>query len=146
MDWRPWLVGAAFVLLLLAAAKAHGRQVRLEREARGIRTVDFRRDNDPWVEALWRRDRRVFWTAFPVLLLLALALSALMRADWPVALLLAAGAFASSFVVAGLASLARFVRAGMGEAAWRRTALRGSALWWAAVGALGGVVAALAKA
>jgi hypothetical protein len=146
VDWRPWFLAAAFVLLLLAAAKAHGRQVRLEREARGILAVDFRRDNDPWVEALWRRDRRVFWTAFPVLLLLALALAALLRPDWPVLLLLAAGAFAASFVVAGLASLARLVRGGAGEAAWRRAALRGSALWWVAVGALGGVVAALAKA
>lgn len=146
MEWRPWLVGAAFVLLLLAAAKAHGRQVRLEREARGIFTVDFRRDNDPWVEALWRRDRRVFWTAFLVLLLVALAVAAVLRPDWPVVLLLGAAAFAGSFVVAGLASLARFVRAGTGEAPWRRAALRGSARWWVAVGALGGVVAALAKA
>lgn len=55
------------VLGILVAAKAHGRQVRLLREAAGFMEVDFRRRNAPEVEAIWRRDRRIFWTSFGVL-------------------------------------------------------------------------------
>lgn len=65
------VVGAAVgiggsVALLLLAAKAHGRQLRLERELEGHTQVDFRGGNHPWVEALWRGDRVRFWTMVPI--------------------------------------------------------------------------------
>jgi hypothetical protein len=60
---------------LLAAAKCHGRQVRLRREAEGVLAVDFRADNGPVVEGIWRRDRRLLW-------LVAAALAAAALAGW----------------------------------------------------------------
>ena len=66
-----WLAVAATVALILAAAKAHGRQVRLEREQQGHFRVDFRTRNPPAVEAIWRTDRRIFWPVFAVVALLA---------------------------------------------------------------------------
>ena len=141
-------VTVATVALILAAAKAHGRQLRLERESHGHLQVDFRKDNPPWVEALWRRDRIGFWPAFVVL---AAASSALLRPDlsraegWgPVALAVACS-FAAAFTLMGLWSLARFLRSGRGEAEWRRSAEMGSLGWWSLVAALGGAVAALAS-
>ena len=142
----PIPVSVAAVALILAAAKAHGRQLRLERESHGFMSVDFRRDNAPWVEALWRRDRLGFWPAFVVL---AVGSSVWLRpdlsrlADWgPVALAWAC-AFAAAFTLMGLWSLARFLRSGRGEAEWRRSAEMGSLGWWTLVAALGGAVAAL---
>lgn len=52
---------AASVVTMLLAAKAHGRQVRLEREAAGHFSVTFGGRNAPFVEALWRRDRVRVW-------------------------------------------------------------------------------------
>jgi hypothetical protein len=64
----PLLQGGVAVVLAAAAvvlaAKAHGRQVRLRREAEGVLTVDFRGPNPPVVEAIWRRDRVGFWSIF----------------------------------------------------------------------------------
>jgi hypothetical protein len=60
-----WIELGLSVVLLLLAAKAHGRQIRLERELGGYMEVDFMRENPPWVEALWRKDRRGFWATFP---------------------------------------------------------------------------------
>src|SRR5206468_5677942 len=59
------------VALLLLTAKAHGRQIRLERELEGYMEVDFMKDNPPWVEALWRKDRRRFWATLPVAIAVA---------------------------------------------------------------------------
>jgi len=61
-----WLGALLGVPALLAAAKAHGRQVRLEREAAGYHEVRFGGENPPFVEALWRRDRVRFWGFVPV--------------------------------------------------------------------------------
>jgi hypothetical protein len=130
------------VALVLAAAKAHGRQVRLEREAMGHFDVDFRRDNHPDVEALWLRDRRLFWPAFAVLAGLGVGLAtgaagAVWAPHWPAAMAAVPLAFAGAFAVAGLASLAHFVHTGRGAPAWRRRALQGSAAWWSLVAVLG---------
>ena len=59
----------AFFLIaaIVSAAKTHGRQVRLRREAEGHMEVAFGQDNGPFVNALWRRDRIVFWCAFGTL-------------------------------------------------------------------------------
>lgn len=149
--WGPWLSLAAALPVLLLAAKAHGRQVRLEREAQGFFEVRFGAENPPAVEAVWARDRRTFWPVF------ALALGALLAArfgaggPWPLpwgapapewldALFAAAWALVAAFLVAGLASLARLLGTLAGaagtDAAWRAEALQGSAFWWAL--ALGG--------
>src|SRR5438034_1265042 len=49
------------LVTFLASAKAHGRQLRLERELEGYQTVTFRAANPPWVESLWRAERYRFW-------------------------------------------------------------------------------------
>ena len=72
-----WLAALLTAPLFLVAAKAHGRQVRLEREGAGYHDVTFGGDNAPFVEALWRRDRVAFWTIAP---LAALALGAILWA------------------------------------------------------------------
>jgi hypothetical protein len=55
------------IVLLLAAAKAHGRQMRLERLALGHAIQGFQRGiNPPWVEARWAWERRWFWGLYPV--------------------------------------------------------------------------------
>lgn len=141
------------VALLLVAAKAHGRQVRLERELEGHHEVVFGGENPPFVMALWRRDRRRFWTAAP---LFGLAMGGLLwlgdagRVPLPglfardptfglslAALVLWPGALA--FCLAGLLSLARLrgrLRERPAEPSWRRAAMRGSAFWWTLVALL----------
>jgi hypothetical protein len=58
------------VALLLAAAKAHGRQMRMERLAQGHAIAGFQRGvNPPWVEARWAWERRWFWGLYPVMLI-----------------------------------------------------------------------------
>lgn len=130
------------LVTMLAAAKAHGRQVRLEREHAGFHDVRFGGDNPPFVEALWRRDRVRFWSSFPVFLALAAAL--LYVRDGVGAHLFAAPLFAGilAFTLAGLrshASLLRAMRTTPAEAVWRRGAMRGSAAWWTLV-LVGGIV------
>ncbi len=126
---------AATLLLILAAAKAHGRQIRLERERAGVWSVDFRKDNGPVVEAIWRDDRIRFWTMFAFYV--ALSLLAVYVFPPPAALprlaVLLLWSFAGSFIGAGLLSLYQLVAKPGGEAKWREQALRGSIAWWFAV-------------
>ena len=61
-----WIELGLGIVLLFLSAKAHGRQIRLEREFEGYMEVDFMKENPPWVEALWRKDRRRFKFAFSV--------------------------------------------------------------------------------
>lgn len=71
----------------MAAAKAHGRQVRLEREAAGYHSVQFGGTNAEFVERLWRRDRVRFWSfVLPAALALGGAAWLAWR-EWPLALL-----------------------------------------------------------
>lgn len=65
---HPFLVAAGLALpTFLLAAKAHGRQIRIEREFEGYPDADFRSDQNPaWVRALWRRDRIQFWTTYSI--------------------------------------------------------------------------------
>lgn len=137
MPW--WLTLGATVVLILAAAKAHGRQVRLEREQQGAWSVDFRRDNGPVVEAIWRADRRRFWPMFGAF---AVAVLAGLAAAWATTGIAPGGdelaiylgwAFAGAFVAAGLASWLRLTRGNGGDAAWHRAAFRGSLGWWSLV-------------
>ena len=126
------------VLLVLLAAKAHGRQVRLAREREGITKVDFRADNGPVVEAIWRRDRNRFWVVFTAVAsggAIASVVNPL--ADWPIlvsALAWLPWAFAAGFVGAGLIEWASQWKARPGDLpAWRRQALWGSGEWWTVV-------------
>lgn len=132
--WRLAAASVATLGLILAAAKTHGRQIRLEREQHGVWNVDFRAGNDAWVEALWRMDRILFWATFPVALGALAVLAVLLGytkipAWWAFA---GAVAFASCFIVAGLASsirLTRAMRQGVPSAEWRAVGHRGSLLW-----------------
>lgn len=145
----PWTLAAAAVLLLLAGAKAHGRQVRLERERIGVHSVVFGKPNDPRVEAIWARDRRGFWVLFAVLVAAAWIGVVLGLRVAGVGLLASGGllllvAFASCFALLGLVSLMRlFPARASDDPAWRRKALDGSLGWWALV-ALAAALVALA--
>jgi hypothetical protein len=108
--------------LFLLAAKAHGRQVRLERENAGYHDITFGgsrdrsrgedvpqhvRTNPPFVEALWRRDRTSFWIVTPIA---ALACGALLfafsaRGAW--LLLAAPWGMIAGFLALGAASALR---------------------------------------
>ncbi len=136
--------GVSFVL----AAKAHGRQIRLERELEGYHQVVFGGTNPPFVEALWRADRVRYWSIAAGLAVVLLCLFALAKArgwQWPflgggggsVAWLVLWGAPVVAFVTCGLWSLGRFVRALPGKAqavgaGWAQEALEGSTVWFAA--------------
>ena len=104
----------------LVAAKAHGRQVRLEREREGYHEVVFGGSNPPFVEALWRRDRVRFWAAFPLLLAFAAAL-----------LWLAWGMGAHLLAALAWAAVGAFALAGLRHpVAWEGDARRGTTAWW----------------
>lgn len=57
--WAVLLLG---VVTFVVAAKAHGRQLRLERELLGYWKVSFGGLNPPFIDALWRRERFAFWS------------------------------------------------------------------------------------
>lgn len=130
------LAGAAAVL---AAAKLHGRQLRLEREAEGIRDVVFGGANPPFVEALWRADRVRFWALAPLLALAFDAALYALRGPDVALLALAALAWAPSVAFAACAAMS-LARAG----AKVRDGLAGTAAWTAATTALLGASVALA--
>ena len=83
------------VLSFLAAAKLHGRQLRLERVAQGHLSVRFDRPNAPWVEARWKEERRHF--ALGILVVVALALAAA-----PIAFSLGGGASLKQLALAAV--------------------------------------------
>ncbi|HEX2065871.1 MAG TPA: hypothetical protein VHI93_03570 [Candidatus Thermoplasmatota archaeon] len=137
----------AALALVLAAAKAHGRQLRLERTQAGHPHADFRGGNDPWVEALWRRDRILFWALFSALTPGLATVAAL--GHWPVAsttlgraALGVAWAFAACFCLLGVGSLLRIAKRAVDG--WR-SVLGASFLRWALVGLLFGLSVSLAR-
>lgn len=157
MSIRLLVVLVASVVSFGVAAKAHGRQLRLERELAGYPHVVFGGTNPPFVEALWRQDRMRYWSQVAGLALLTVGLFAVARSrgwSWPflgggggaVAWLVVWGAPVVAFFTCGVWSLARFLsaapgRAGTVEAEWVRSALVGSVGWFAAaLVAAGGVV------
>jgi hypothetical protein len=140
-----WLAAVATVVLVLAAAKAHGRQIRLEREQQGYFRVDFRSQNPAAVEAIWRTDRRVFWPTFAVLALAGGTVAA-WKAWQPaevshIGVFARLGAFALAWVFAGAASWIRLAGRDQGPLPWRRRAMQGSIAWWLAVAAAATLVA-----
>ena len=108
------MIGYAIaVVIFLAAAKLHGRQLRLEREHAGVMSVDFRRrsENPPLVVALWRKDR---WTFWPVAATVAIALPLVVDdIPWPLARI--AFPMTTGFVVAWTFSVIRLRRARAGS-------------------------------
>jgi hypothetical protein len=112
--------------LVLLSAKAHGRQLRLERTALGLGgDVDFT-DPPPAVALIWRRDRVRYWITLPALALALPALGSLLGAPLPVAILLALLlAPTLAFAALGLDSFLRRAQPeGSRPASWA---------WWIAV-------------
>lgn len=155
---RRWSLVGLGLALFLVAAKAHGRQVRLERELAGYWSVIFGGQNPPFVEALWRRERWVFWSLAAAFALLTVGYRLVARikpaGGVPGALALhVVVPFILGFVAAGLLSLLRFaseVRAG--EVApgprpedWLSHAAWGSAAWWLLTFVLGAAVVLLVR-
>jgi hypothetical protein len=150
-----WLLVPASVMLFLVAAKAHGRQIRLERELAGYHSVRFGARNPPFVEALWRRDRVRYWLVAGVASVLAIVYAIVAsRRGWLLPRigggrglayfwLAVVAPMVLAFTVAGLSSLRRSVAAGSHDAAFA-AALRASALWWGLVLASASVVSLLA--
>ena len=140
------LIIIASIALLLVAAKTHGRHVRLERELAGVWKVDFRSSNPPAVEAIWRKDRIVYWSVAAVIAILSVLYTLIAGASflsrvredlgvmgwgliaivWPMAI---------AFMTAGVASAIRTMSAFSDGVAtmpanWKSEALNGSILWW----------------
>jgi hypothetical protein len=121
------LYGAASLTTFILAAKAHGRELRLERVAAGIQQVTFGGDNPAFVDALWTAERLRFWVATPILsliLIVVLVLAGASRSTIAFASLLWAPSVV--FSVLGIWSI---VRAG----ALERAGLGGSLAWWSLV-------------
>lgn len=124
------IVAAALlaVPLVLLAAKVHGRQLRLEREAQGLGgAVDFA-DPPPRVALLWRRDRIRFWITLPALALVLLGMGAASGFPWPQDLVFAAGAAPFfAFGALGLDSLRRAPQPPITWGWWLALVLAGTA-------------------
>jgi len=137
------MVGSVAAFLL--ASKAHGRQLRLERELAGHWHVTFGAPNHPFVEALWQRERTIYWSIAAALLLAAIAyLIVAPRQSWPLPLTprgerswwggipVMIWPFVVAFIVTGLMSLTRLMRAttSAADSTWVQHAMWGSAGWW----------------
>jgi hypothetical protein len=119
--------GAASLATFILAAKAHGRELRLEREVVGIFKVVFGGANPPFVDALWAAERLRFWIATPALALVlavALVIAGASRSTIAFASLLWAPAVV--FMVLGVSSIVRAGGLSRGE-------LCGSLGWWSLV-------------
>jgi hypothetical protein len=124
-----WLVIAGSIATYLLAAKAHGHQIRLERELAGYFEVVFGGNNPPFVEALWARERVIYWSITASLAVLAAAYAfAASKLGWPlplarswigVALLVIVWPMIGAFIASGLAS------------AGRSGSIVPASLWWA---------------
>jgi hypothetical protein len=131
------------VVTFLVAAKAHGRQVRLERERAGHTQIVFGGENPPFVEALWKRDRIRYWTVAAIVFAVA-ALLVLVASSSGVPRPLGGGALGAAwtmlflplvtgFLVCGTASLAGFLATRAVDPRFTTETLPGSAAWWSLV-------------
>lgn len=116
---------AASAVAFLLAAKAHGRELRLEREAAGVMKVVFGGDNPPLVEALWSAERLRFW---PTTIALGIAAAILLaKGGWPRATIAQAALLWAPTLVFVALGVASFMRAGGLD----RGGVLGSVCWWA---------------
>jgi hypothetical protein len=131
------------VVTFLVAAKAHGRQVRLERERAGHTQIVFGGQNPPFVEALWQRDRFRYWTTAAIVFAVA-AVLVLAGSSFGLPRPLGGGVLGTAwtllfpplvagFLVCGAASLTGFVATRATEPRFTTEALPGSAAWWSLV-------------
>jgi hypothetical protein len=156
--------------LFLASAKAHGRQLRLEREKAGYFEVVFGGKNPAFVEGLWKQERLLFWSLAGAVCAFALAYAvAARRFGWSVPFCSgASGSGASApawwllplwafiwplclaFILTGALSAWRLRMAlasgPPADSAWLAAARLGSVGWWSCVAALALAVAAAAHA
>jgi hypothetical protein len=133
---KTLMYGAASLVTFILAAKAHGRELRLERVVAGIEQVTFGGSNPPFVDALWAAERLRFWVATPILSVIVIVGLAMAGASrWTVGFAALLWSPAVVFLVLGVASI---VRAGGLE----RPGLGGSIAWWSVV-AVGFVAIAL---
>jgi hypothetical protein len=133
------LYGVASFATFILAAKAHGRELRLERVAAGIQQVTFGGDNPAFVDALWATERLRFWVATPILsliLVVVLALAGASRSTIGFASLLWAPS--AVFMVLGVMSIGR-------AGGLARAELGGSVAWWSVVAVGFGLVALLGR-
>jgi len=142
---RALVLGLA-VTTFLVAAKAHGRQLRLERELAGFFNVTFRARNPDWVEAFWSRERLFFWILAAVLFAITIGIRTLAsRFDVPFAevWLAASPSWAGALVLHVIlplvgafmgTGLVSFARAALSSRAFEanqvNTVLWGSLFWW----------------
>jgi hypothetical protein len=127
----------------LAAAKAHGRQLRLERELAGYFEVVFSGRNPDFVENLWRRERWAFWSIAATVAAITLTLRVLgPKRGWAlpferaareasisgILLLHAVVPMVVAFTATGLSSFVRYLIANDPPA--EAAAVWGSAGWW----------------
>ena len=131
----------ASIALFFASSKAHGRQLRLEREFEGHYSVQFGGNNHPWVEALWRAERWRFWSLLAACEIIMFVFSIRHPFSWKL-LLIAIGwipSFAFSFT--GGLSLLRLTKAIIARTRsstahinlrpdWAVSAIITSSLWW----------------
>ena len=132
--------------------------------------VDFMKENPPWVEALWRKDRRRFWPTFAVAIVILSAAGLLILPTrfgteplgnpilgtvlltgllWPLVV-----AFTSNGLQSAFRLRTALVQRGRGRkgddparpesSAWGRSALLGSIGYWALTLAIGAAAAVLA--
>ncbi len=143
---------------LLVAAKAHGRQLRLERQLFGYWHVSFGGQNPAFVEALWRHERLYFWSLAATFALGTIGFRLLaprFNCSLPVGrgsllLMHVVAPLTVAFIATGLMSLVRLARAlqsgaaGAQPEAWLSRAAWGSAGWWLLTIALGAALSVLA--
>src|SRR4051812_1206685 len=105
---RTALLWIASVALFLIAAKAHGRELRLEREAAGFFHIVFGGENPSFVDALWRAERIRFWTLAPLFALASALVLRRLGVPWNTVTLAAlAWSPVVAFTACGIASLVR---------------------------------------
>jgi hypothetical protein len=163
------LVWAGSLGLFLASAKAHGRQLRLEREKAGYFEVVFGGKNPAFVEGLWKQERLLFWSLAGAVCAFALAYAvAARRFGWDIPFCAAASGLGASaappwwllplwafvwpfclaFILTGILSGWRLrmalVSGPPADSAWLAAARLGSLGWWSCVAVLALMVAVAA--
>src|SRR5688500_19580447 len=123
-----WIVLAGSIAAYLLAAKVHGHQLRLERELAGYFEVVFGGSNPPFVEALWSRERVIYWSITGSLALVGVAYAfAAARIGWPAPL---RGSWIGTILLVTLWPMTlAFLASGLASAG-RSGSIAPAILWW----------------